>query len=244
MTNTASRRVSERFAARAEDWLPAPERAGTRVLFVPLLSEPQALEDCRAVISRAELQRSTRFLRGDDGDHFVQRRAFRRYCASVATGSSLPLSEIGFDETDKGHPFLHERRDLWFSFSSCRVGFLGAWSSTHAIGVDLEDQAREVEAADLANRFFTPAEAHAVAGAPSSAQAFLKLWNLKEAALKSIGEGLPYGLAAFAFESEPTLRLVSGPTEYGGADAFTVHLLIRPDIYAAIVTRERKKRIR
>lgn len=242
MMNTASRRVSERFDARAEDWLRVPERAGTRVVFVPLLSERQATEDCRAVISRAELQRSSRFLRGDDGDHFVQRRAFRRYCASVATGSSLPLSKIEFDETDKGHPFLSERPDLWFSFSSCRLGFLGAWSSTHAIGVDLEEQAREVEAADLANRFFTPAEAHAVAAAPSSAETFLKLWSLKEAALKSIGEGLPYGLDAFAFELEPALRLVSGPTEYGGADAFTAHLLTRRDIYAGIVTR--KKRVR
>jgi 4'-phosphopantetheinyl transferase len=239
MTETENERLSELLAAAVEDWTPGAASGAARVLFLAFLKGSEVLDQCRAVLSDAELARSVQFIREGDQAHFLQRRAFRRYCGALASGSSRPLSAIEFDETDNGRPYLSQRPDLWFSFSGCRVGFLGAWSLTHAIGVDLEDLAREVEAVELAVRFFTSAEYRAVANASIPSHTFLQLWSLKEAALKSIGEGLPYGLDAFEFELTPALRLVSGPAEQGGADAFFPHLTDRPNICAAMVIRDR-----
>jgi 4'-phosphopantetheinyl transferase len=129
--------------------------------------------------------------------------------------------------------------NVWFSFSSCRFGFLGAWSSTHRIGVDLEDQTRNLEAAELAQRFFSQAEAKVVkaVGGLARLRTFFQLWSLKEAALKSIGEGLPFGLDAFEFELAPNLRVVHAPPNYGGPERFTAQILEETDICAALVTR-------
>jgi len=173
--------------------------------------------------------------------HFKQRRAFRRYCGSLVLGSSRPLSEIIFQETEKGRPYLPELPNVWFSFSSSRGGLLAAWSSTHAIGIDLEDQTRKVEASGLAQRFFSEAEANIVAGVsgPARVRIFFQLWSLKEAALKSIGEGLPFGLDAFEFELSPKLRLVHAPSDHGGPERFKAHVIESTDSCAALVIRAR-----
>jgi 4'-phosphopantetheinyl transferase len=124
-----------------------------------------------------------------------------------------------------------------FSFSSCRFGFLGAWSSTHSIGVDLEDQTRNLEAAELAQQFFSQAEVKAVeaVGGLARLRTFCQLWSLKEAALKSIGEGLPFGLDAFEFELTPTLRVVHAPLDYGGPGRFNAQIM--QGLCAALVIR-------
>jgi 4'-phosphopantetheinyl transferase len=163
----------------------------------------------------------------DDMAHFIQRRAFRRYCGRFAVGALGPLSWIDFAEKENGRPYLSNLPNLWFSFSSNRFGFLGAWSPTHAIGVDLEDKTRNVEPGKLAQHFFSEAEAKAVETADGQVrlQTFFQLWCLKEAALKSIGEGLPFGLDAFEFELSPNTRVVQAPNDYGGPKQFDAHLI-------------------
>ena len=92
---------------------------------------------------------------------------------------------------------------------------------------------------ELAERFFSEAEAKAVEQASSLARrrTFFQLWNLKEAALKSIGEGLPFGLDAFEFELVPNLRVVHAPCDRGGPERFNAHLIEGTNSCAALVTR-------
>ena len=139
----------------------------------------------------------------------------------------------------QGATYLPDLPNVWFSFSSCRFGFLGAWSSTHRIGVDLEDQTRSLEAAELAQQFFSHAEVKAVKAVDGSTRqrTFCQLWSLKEAALKSIGEGLPFGLDAFEFELAPNLRVVHAPRDCGGPERFGAQIIQRTDICAALVIR-------
>jgi 4'-phosphopantetheinyl transferase len=97
------------------------------------------------------------------------------------------------------------------------AGFIGVWSSTHAVGVDVEDVNMQIEVDSLSQMYFTGAEARTVREAgPARLQTFLRLWSLKEAALKSIGEGLPFGLDAFEFELNGHVRVVSAPADHGG----------------------------
>ena len=231
--------VSDLFAAGARDWTPGSARHAAYVLYAPVSRDREVSRRCGSVLSDTELQRADRFLTEDGKAQFQQRRAFRRYCGACVLGWPRPLSQITFLETEKGRPYLPDLPNVRFSFSSCRFGFLGAWSSTHGIGVDLEDQTRNLEAAELAQQFFSQAEAKAVkvVGGLARLRTFCQLWSLKEAALKSIGEGLPFGLDAFEFELTPTLRVVHAPPDYGGPERFDAQIIQGTDICAALVIR-------
>ncbi len=239
MTRDQSDRIIDYFASNTRDLTPAPVRHATQLLYAPISTDPEVTKRCASVLSDTELQRAGRFAAPGDKALFKQRRAFRRFCGALALGSPQSLSQIDFAETENGRPHLSDMPDFWFSFSSCRFGFLGAWSSTHGIGVDLEDQTKDLEATELARQFFSAAEANAVegAGGQKRLRTFFQFWSLKEAALKSIGEGLPFGLDTFEFELDPNLRVVHAPPEHGGPEQFNAHVIERTDSCAALVIR-------
>ncbi len=242
MTRYDSDLINDLFAANARDLTPASVRHVAQLLYMPVSNDSEVTNRCGSVLSDAEIQRADRFALARDSTLFKQRRAFRRFCGALALGSSQQLSQIEFEETENGRPHLSRLPGVWFSFSSCRFGFLGAWSSTHAIGVDLEDQTRGLDAVELAQKFFSAAETRAVEhpGGVASLRAFFRLWTLKEAALKSIGEGLPFGLDAFGFELDPHLRVVYAPPDHGGQGQFDAHTIVADkgvDSCAALVIR-------
>jgi 4'-phosphopantetheinyl transferase len=231
--------VNDFFGVVVEDWTPAAARRTARVLFAPVSFDQRVLRSCSVILSAAEVLRADNFLSENDRNHFIQRRAFRRFCAALALGSpGTSLPQIGFEETEEGRPYLSNAPGLWFSFASCRFGFLGAWSSTHRIGVDIEDQTQILETSELAQQFFSEAEARMIDECSDGerSQTFFQLWSLKESALKSIGEGLPFGLDAFGFDLSPSPRVSRAPLEYGGPDLFDPHVIEGNRTCAALVT--------
>ena len=162
MSSDQNDRVAEHFIVNSRDLTPATAHHVDCVLYAPVSRDPGVTSQCASVLSHAELLRADRFTCKHEQAHFKQRRAFRRFCGATAPGLSRPLSETVFEETKNGRPYLSGLPGFWFSFSSCRSGFLGAWSSTHGIGVDLEDRAKNLEAVELAHSFFSGAEANVV----------------------------------------------------------------------------------
>ena len=239
MTSEDSNLIVDLFTNCSRDLTPTSARHAAYVLYAPVSHDPEVSRHCASVLSDTELQRADRFVNEYDKAQFKQRRAFRRFCGATVLGWSQSLSQIVFKETENGRPYLSDVPDIWFSFSSCRLGILGAWSSTHGIGVDVEDQTRNLEALELAHRFFSEAEANAVERVDGleRLQTFFQFWCLKEAALKSIGEGLPFGLDAFEFEMDPHLRVVHAPPDHGGPEQFDAHVIEGTDSCAALVTR-------
>ena len=239
MSQCDSNRIKDFFAVRSRDITPVPVRHASHVLYAPVSNDPEVTRCCASVLSKTELQRAERFIRQGDRSLFIQRRAFRRFCGARSLGSSQSLSRVVFEETENGRPHLPDLPDFRFSFSSCRFGFLGAWSSMHGIGVDIEDRTRDPGATELARQFFSVAEARAVEGQGGLAKlrSFFQFWSLKEAALKSIGEGLPYGLGAFEFKLDPSLRVVHAPPDYGGPERFSAHVIEGTDSCTAMVIR-------
>ncbi len=239
MTKDDSGRIADIFAVGSRDVTPASARHAVSVRYAQVSRDPEVSRHCTSVLSNTELQRSDRFVNEHDKAVFIQRRAFRRFCGAIALGWSQPLSQIFFEETENGRPYLADVPHIWFSFSSCRLGILGAWSPTHGVGVDVEDQTRNLEAAELARQFFSRSEANAVERVDGleRLRTFFQFWCLKEAALKSIGEGLPFGLDAFEFELDPNLRVVHAPPDQGGPEQFDAHLIEGTDGCAALVTR-------
>jgi len=239
MSKDCSDRITSLFGACARDLTPSPQGHSARVFYSPVSPDPEMTRMCASILSKIELQRADRFATQNQRTLFIQRRAFRRFCGARVLGTSKPLSQIAFNETENGRPYLCDLPDVWFSFSSCRFGFAGAWSSTHGIGVDLEDETRDVEAVELAQQFFSEAEANAVekSSGLKRQQTFFQFWTLKEAALKSIGEGLPFGLDAFEFELKPKLRVVHAPPHFGGSERFSAHMVEGTKSCTAIVIR-------
>jgi phosphopantetheine--protein transferase-like protein len=239
MSRYDSNLLSDYFAANSRDLTPASVRHVTRLLYMPVSTDREVTRRCASILSDSELERADRFAIQGDRTLFKQRRAFGRFCGALALGSPQPLSQIVFDATEKGRPHLSALPNFHFSFSACQFGFLGAWSATHGIGVDLEDHTRTLEPVELAQRFFSVAEARVVKGpcGLASLRTFFRLWSLKEAALKSIGEGLPYGLDNFEFELEPDLRVVNAPDNFGGRAQFDPHLIEITDCSVALVIR-------
>ena len=239
MTSGRGEWVRALFAANARDWTPPSVADAACALFAPISYDPEASRRWAAVLSHSEVQMAGRLVTEAARAQFEQRRAFQRYCAAVALGSRRPLSEIVFRQTAKGRAYLPDLPELWFSFSSCRRGFLGAWSWTLGVGVDLEDRTRLLDASAVAQHLFPEAEAKAVSSADGEERlrTFFQLWTLKEAALKSIGEGLAMGLDAFEFRLPPVPRVVRAPCSHGGPEQFRVYVVERACCCAAVVIR-------
>jgi len=241
MAPSNSDRIRDFFTAYSRDITPTPLHHAAKILYAPVAHEANITRCCESLLSKAEQQRAERFIAADDRSLFIQRRVFRRFCGAQALGSAQPLSHVSFEETENGCPYLADQPDVSFSFSSCRFGLLGAWSSTYQVGVDIEDCTMNPGATELARRYFSVAEARSVVGHDGSEnlQSFFRLWSLKEAALKSIGEGMPFGLSAFEFELEPSLRILHAPADYGGVERFSAHLIEAIENSIAIVVRNR-----
>ncbi len=237
MNESNSQWINNYFARNFIDLTPASASQVVRVLYVPTSRNEDVTRRCAAVLSEAELQRTNRFKLEEHRTGFIQRRAFRRFCGAMASESIMPLSEFDFVETDKGRPQLHEFPNFCFSFSSCRSGFIGAWSPSHKFGVDIEDVTRKLDTRELSRKFFSPAEAMIVEEQEeeSSKRVFFNFWTLKEAALKSIGEGLPFGLDTFEFELKPRPSVVLAPRHLGGSKQFDAHVINRKDNCTALV---------
>src|SRR5262245_55055569 len=98
MTQSDSDRVKDLFATSARDWTPPAATWAACVLYAPVSHDPETSKRCESVLSDTELRRADRFVSEDLKTHFKQRRAFRRYCASLVLGSSQSLSQIIFQE--------------------------------------------------------------------------------------------------------------------------------------------------
>jgi 4'-phosphopantetheinyl transferase len=96
-----------------------------------------------------------------------------------------------------------------------------------------------LDAAAVAQHLFSEAEAKAVsrAGGEERLRTFFQLWTLKEAALKSIGEGLAMGLDAFEFTLPPAPRVVRAPCGHGGPERFSAYAVEQASCCAAVVIR-------
>ena len=112
MTRDNSDRINNLFAAGSRDLTPASARHAAYVLYTPVSRDPEVSRHCASVLSDAEVERAERFVNEFDKAQFKQRRAFRRFCGATVLGPSRPLSQIVFEETENGRPYLSDCRPL------------------------------------------------------------------------------------------------------------------------------------
>jgi|SRR5690348_4192532 len=116
------------------------------------------------------------------------------------------MLELRNDEHGKPHLFADdkEHRELQFNWSHSGAFALVALARDVTPGVDIEQPRAGVKILEIAQRFFAPAEAQALAEcAEGECEAlFFRLWCAKEAVLKALGRGLAFGLERVAFERQ------------------------------------------
>jgi 4'-phosphopantetheinyl transferase len=151
-------------------------------------------------LSADERERMERFRSGRDRHRYLVGRGLLR----TVIGRYLAVSPgvLRFDTIAAGKPRLAlgvAPQPLQFNLSHSGDLVLIALASGRALGVDVEQVRADLEAAEIAARFFSPTEQQALATLSGARQidAFFDCWVRKEAYVKARGDGLSLPLEQF-----------------------------------------------
>ncbi len=113
--------------------------------------------------------------------------------------------QVALIHNPHGRPELAGPPSLRFNWSHCGERAVVALARNVQPGIDLERLRPRPRALALAQRFFAPAEAAALAALPNDelARAFLSRWTAKEAVLKALGRGIAFGLHRLSIAQDP-----------------------------------------
>ena len=175
-----------------------------------------------ALLSPDEQEHAQRLrFRDDARDYAVAHALLRR---ELSRGFSTAPAAWSFDVGAHGKPFLagHGAAAPTFSLSHTRGMVTCAVAPPAvAVGVDVEANQRDLDAARLAERFFAATEVAALAALPEHArrERFYDLWTVKEAVVKAVGLALPSALPQVAVEirSDDDIELTRSPDAAEGA---------------------------
>ena len=145
--------------------------------------------------------------------------------------------KVEFEYSDRGKPFLKQKQ-LQFNVSHTEDTALYAFTPQQVIGIDLEYLGKETEYKQIAQRFFTPAEAELINNAtpPDCQRLFFHLWTVKEAYLKAIGSGLVGGLDSLEVEircNSPDLKIAQVDDPTVDVEDWSCHNLVMPPQFIA-----------
>jgi 4'-phosphopantetheinyl transferase len=175
------------------------------------------VDELAGLLSSAEKERAERFRFPEDRTrytvaHGALRLVLSRYLRASPRGLEFVVGE-------HGKPRLAEpgqSGDLQFNLSDSHHLALVAVTRGREVGVDIERLDREVEAMEIAEHAFAPAEIEALRAVPEPERrdAFFRCWTRKEAFAKARGTGLLLPLSTFTVSvkpgERPALRQVEG----------------------------------
>ena len=162
---------------------------------VTLDVSPAASASLYATLSEDERDRSARFRFERDRRRFTVARGVLRELLGRYLGTDP--GEIRFAYNPFGKPALSPEFGSRIKFNlshSAGCALMGITAGAD-IGVDLERVRAQPDHAEIAQRFFSPAEVDELSRLPGhlQTQAFLRYWTRKEAYVKACGESLDDG---------------------------------------------------
>ena len=175
-----------------------------------------AIAEAVAVLSTDELAQYRRFRFARDARDYAAAHALLR--TSLSRFTNRAPTDWRFDRTPQGRPILIDEDAVGASFSLSHTQGMVACAVTAGadVGVDVECVDRNVNAVEIAGRFFAPAEsAHLMQlDAEARRDCFFDLWTLKEALVKALGAGMALSLNRLAFAVDPGGRVrLSAPAD-------------------------------
>jgi 4'-phosphopantetheinyl transferase len=203
-------------------WLSPPERlslgnGAVHVWRVFLDQIPSQVDRFQNTMADDERSKADRFYFSRDRDHFIVARGVLR--ALLGRYLDRAPESLSFTYSTHGKPALASESDaggIRFNISHSHGTALCAFTRGRAIGVDLEFIRCDLEAEQIANRFFSRSEIAALRALPLRLRkyAFFLCWTRKEAYIKARGEGLSMPLDQFEVSlipGEPAALLSTQP---------------------------------
>jgi 4'-phosphopantetheinyl transferase len=143
-----------------------------------------------ATLSSEETARAQAFVFAADRRRFLASRFLLRHL--LGRYLARHPRTLRFTSTTFGKPRIKGADSLDFNVSHSGDVALIIFGRARQVGIDVERLRTDVDVAALAMRYFTTAEALAIAQTPPAEQAarFVTLWVRKEAILKASGYGL------------------------------------------------------
>jgi 4'-phosphopantetheinyl transferase len=162
------------------------------------------LERCYdRLLTPDERQRCERFAFERDRRQFLAGRSLLRIVLSKY--AAIPPDLWRFRVNDYGKPAIESPAtgpDLWFSVTHTSSVAAVAVAAGFQVGVDAECVSRSTDWQTVAENYFAPEEWIYLTSLSDAEQraGFFRVWTLKEALLKAVGQGLSIPLNAFRFE--------------------------------------------
>ncbi len=192
------------------------------------------------VLAPDEQMRAARFKFPIHQQRYVIARGILRQL--LARYLKCPPQEIDFHYTQYGKPLLASpisNPRLYFNISHSENIALYAFSLTADLGVDIENIRADIEAENIAERFFATEEVQMLKHltAEQKIAAFFAIWTKKEAFIKAIGQGLTFSLQDFvvnlAHDSKSLVSISKGHAQ----DWSLLTLVPEPGYIAAIAVK-------
>jgi 4'-phosphopantetheinyl transferase len=164
-----------------------------------------AIAAAAAVLSDEERAQFNRFHFARDARDYAAAHALLR--RTLSHDDPRPPDCWRFDKDANGKPFLIDRGACRASFSLSHTHGMVACAITQDVdvGVDVECVDRNVDATEIASRFFAPAETAQLMtlGEEARRARFFEFWTLKEALVKGLGTGMATAIHQLAFTVSP-----------------------------------------
>ena len=176
-------------------WVPVPDVSVSSLYshYHDVLSAPEHQRFLSQRLPKGQLQ-------------FLITRIVLRYLLSVYHPDTHPAQWI-FGKSETGRPQVDQSQSsLQFNLTHTGKLLLIAVTGSGAPGVDAEVLGRNACVAEIAQRYFSRTEALQILDAAPEIrnELFLRIWTLKEAAVKATGLGLSRALRRFCFTSPMT----------------------------------------
>jgi 4'-phosphopantetheinyl transferase len=180
----------------------------------------QQIDKLRQLLTTQERHRAAKFINPLHGDRWIVARGYLRqilsqYCVCAGSPTEQPCpAEIVFTYGKQGKPAI-EGSQIQFNLSHSRDRAVYGISARFPIGIDIE-YIHPLAAADLVDRFFSPAERAKFHRLPLDLHqaAFFHAWTQKEAYLKACGTGLntPLDQIEVSIDPHTPAAIISAPS--------------------------------
>lgn len=170
--------------------------------FANEIQEPGLLSRYLELLTPEERQRHQRFYFEKDRHLYLVARALLQ--TVLSNYAPIRPGDWQFKRNRYGKPEIIEgaaELPLRFNLSHTKGMVMCGVTLGHDIGVDIEHYGRATHGLKIAERFFSPQEAHDIKQLPPERQGerFIEYWTLKEAYIKAKGMGLSLPLESFSF---------------------------------------------